>query len=221
MKWADGFRIVCLGLLTGMVTGCGGQSSASDTTTSAGSGVSATHTTRLTVDSPKPTLTMTATPTTIQSGGSAILTWSSTEASTCTGSGAWTGSLPNRGSYSIGSIGKTSAFTISCNGPAGAVTKSVTVNVTASNSASTLTATVTWVPPTTNTDGSPVTPLAHYTVYYGASPEQLSHSVTVTGATSDICEISGLTSGTWYFAVVATAVDGEQSVQSALGSVTL
>jgi hypothetical protein len=40
----------------------------------------------------------------------------------------------------------------------------------------------------------------------------------ITDATATTCEITGLASGTWYFAVAAAAADGTQSAQSNLGS---
>ena len=83
------------------------------------------------------------------------------------------------------------------------------------------TATLTWVAPTTNTDGSPVTPLSGFTIYYGTSASTLTQSVVVSGATTTTYEITGLASGTWYFAVAADAADGTQSAMSSVGSKTI
>ena len=83
------------------------------------------------------------------------------------------------------------------------------------------TATLTWTAPTTNTDGTPVTPLAGYTIYYGTTEGALSQTVAVSGATTLTYEITGLTTGTWYFAVAANAADGTQSAQSTIGSKTI
>jgi hypothetical protein len=63
-----------------------------------------------------------------------------------------------------------------------------------------------------------VTPLSGYTIYYGTSASALTQSVVITGATTSTCEITGLASGTWYFAVAAAAADGTQSALSDLGS---
>ncbi len=88
--------------------------------------------------------------------------------------------------------------------------------------ASTGTATLTWVPPTTNTDGSsPVTPLSGYTLYYGTSASSLTQSVVVSGSTTTSYTITGLASGTWYFAVAADAADGTQSAMSNVASKTI
>jgi hypothetical protein len=82
------------------------------------------------------------------------------------------------------------------------------------------TATLTWAAPTTNTDGSPVTPLSGFTIYYGTSASALTQSVVVSGATTTTYVITGLTSGTWYFGVAADAADGTQSAMSNVGSKT-
>ena len=53
-------------------------------------------------------------------------------------------------------------------------------------------ATLSWVPPTRNTDGSALTRLAGYRIYYGATP-QLGHSVTIANAGLTRYVVSGLT----------------------------
>ncbi len=83
------------------------------------------------------------------------------------------------------------------------------------------TATLTWVAPTTNTDGTPVTPLTGFTIYYGTAQGSLTQSVPVSGAATTTYEITGLASGTWYFAASANAADGTQSTQSNIGSKTI
>jgi hypothetical protein len=83
------------------------------------------------------------------------------------------------------------------------------------------TATLTWTPPTTNTDGTAVTTLTGYTIYYGTAQDALTQSVVVSGATTATYEISGLAPGTWYFAMSADAADGTQSGQSNIGSTTI
>jgi hypothetical protein len=46
----------------------------------------------------------------------------------------------------------------------------------------------------------------------------MTQSVAVTGAGTTSYEITGLTSGTWYFAVAADASNGTESAQSNIGS---
>jgi hypothetical protein len=86
---------------------------------------------------------------------------------------------------------------------------------------STGTAALTWVAPTTNTDGTPVTPLSGYTIYYGTSPSSLTQTMVVSGASTNSYEVTGLAPGTWYFAVAADAADGTQSTMSSVGSKTI
>jgi hypothetical protein len=92
------------------------------------------------------------------------------------------------------------------------------VSVTANNTG---TATLSWVPPTQNTNGTPVTTLMGYHIYYGTTEGALNQSVVVNGAGTTSFEITGLGSGTWYFAVAAIAADGTESAQSNVGSKTL
>jgi Fibronectin type III domain len=90
--------------------------------------------------------------------------------------------------------------------------------VTANNNG---TATLTWTAPKINTDGTPVTTLTGYHIFYGTSPGALTQSIMVSGATTTSYEITGLTSGTWYFSVAADAADGTESAQSNVGSKTI
>lgn len=80
------------------------------------------------------------------------------------------------------------------------------------------TATVSWEPPTTRTDGSTLTDLAGYRVYYGKDQASLTHMVPITdvGQTSQF--IGSLDAGTWYFAVTAIDSEGLESPKSEIGS---
>jgi hypothetical protein len=86
--------------------------------------------------------------------------------------------------------------------------------------AATGSATLTWTAPTTNTNGTAVTPLSGYTLYYGTSASSLTQSVVISGSSTTTYTITGLTAGTWYFAVTADATDGTQSAMSNVGSKT-
>ena len=78
-----------------------------------------------------PTVSLSASPTTVSTGGSSTLSWSSTSASSCTGSGGWSGSEPTGGSASTGALSATTTYTLTCRGPGGSASQSVTVNVSA------------------------------------------------------------------------------------------
>ncbi len=80
---------------------------------------------------PAPTVSLSASPTTVVTGGSSTLTWSSTNATSCTASGAWAGAKALSGSESTGVLTVTSTFTLACTGAGGTASQSVTVTVTA------------------------------------------------------------------------------------------
>jgi hypothetical protein len=82
-------------------------------------------------------------------------------------------------------------------------------------------ATLTWQPPTTNTDGSQLANLAGYKIYWGKTQGNFTNSVTLTnpGLTSYV--VAQLTAGTWYFAATAVNAQGIESVYSNVASKTL
>lgn len=100
-------------------TGAGGSSPA----------VSATVTVT-TAPPPGPTSSISATPASIQAGQSSTLSWSSTNATGCTASGAWTGAKGTTGTEAV-SPTATSIYTVACTGAAGtSPAASTTVAVT-------------------------------------------------------------------------------------------
>jgi hypothetical protein len=72
-------------------------------------------------------------------------------------------------------------------------------------------ATVSWEAPTTNTNGTALTDLAGYRIYYGSSPEHLGHSLKISTIGLQTYVIENLEPGTWYFAVMAVAANGAES----------
>jgi len=82
-------------------------------------------------------------------------------------------------------------------------------------------ATVSWTPPTTNTDGSALTDLASYRVTYGLAADALSQSATISNAGLSSYTVEGLSQGTWYFAVVAVNTAGVESDISNVASKTI
>lgn len=81
--------------------------------------------------------------------------------------------------------------------------------------------TLSWTAPTENTDGTPVANLAGYHVHYGTSPDELTKTITIAGATTTTRIISGLTEGTYYFALVAYTEAGTNCGESNLASQTI
>ena len=80
---------------------------------------------------------------------------------------------------------------------------------------------VSWSAPTANTNGSALTDLAGYRVYYGTSPGSLSQSVDVPTAGAIDYVVQGLKTGTWYFAVTAYTNTGLESTRSSVVSKTI
>jgi hypothetical protein len=79
-----------------------------------------------------PTVTLTANPTTISEkyNKGTTLSWSSTNATSCVASGAWSGPKPLSGSASTGQINATKTYVLTCSGPGGSASASVTVRYT-------------------------------------------------------------------------------------------
>jgi hypothetical protein len=68
-----------------------------------------------------------------------------------------------------------------------------------------------WTPPTQNTDGSPLTDLAEFRVFYGQVSGRYDHNLRTGSPTITGMEIQGLTPGTWYFSVKAVTRGGVES----------
>ena len=73
-------------------------------------------------------------------------------------------------------------------------------------------ATLSWTAPTTYTDGSPLTDLAGYKIYYGPSSGNYIASLDIGNSTS--YTINNLSTGTYYFAVTAYDASGYESTFS-------
>jgi serine protease len=78
---------------------------------------------------PPPTLTFNGQPLNILSGDSTTLTWSSTEATSCTAFGGWTGSRNTAGSEVLAPAQGVHTFMLTCAGQGGSVTRSVQLTV--------------------------------------------------------------------------------------------
>jgi hypothetical protein len=82
-------------------------------------------------------------------------------------------------------------------------------------------ATLSWTAPTQNTDGTPITNLAGYTIYYGTSPGDLTQNIQVADPTATTYVVNNLTAGTYYFAVAAYTTVATQSADSSVASKTI
>ncbi len=92
---------------------------------------------------------------------------------------------------------------------------------TGSTAPVTATASLSWVAPTGNTDGSKLTDLAGYNIYYGTESSALTQTIQVANPAALGYVITGLAKGTtWYFQVTSYSSAGEESSPSAVTSKT-
>jgi hypothetical protein len=83
------------------------------------------------------------------------------------------------------------------------------------------TAALSWTAPTQNTDGTPLTNLAGYHVYFGTDSSNLTQFIDIAGATSVRYVVTGLAPGTYYFAVSAYNELGLEGARSNVVSKTI
>jgi hypothetical protein len=76
-------------------------------------------------------------------------------------------------------------------------------------------ATLSWYPPTERTDGSPLNALKGYRIVYGLRSRMYDYSIELTNPGLTRYVIDGLTTGTWYFAIIAIDAQGLESAPSA------
>lgn len=124
-------------------------------------------------------------------------------ATSCTASGDWTGAKAASGTQTLPAISSSATYNLTCAWPAGT------------------TATMTWTPPTQNTDGSAYTDQNGYVVSYGTSATTLTQSKTIASSTATSDTITGLTAGTWFFGIKARNQAGNLSALSNVASKTL
>jgi len=81
--------------------------------------------------------------------------------------------------------------------------------------------TLSWTPPTQNTDGSPLTNLAGYKIYWGTNQNNLANFATVNNPGLATYVVTSLTPATWYFQTTALNSQGAESSPSNVASKTL
>jgi hypothetical protein len=141
-------------------------------------------------------------------------TWAAFNAST----GALTGTP------AVANEGTTTGITITgSNGSSSASIGpfAIAVNAPPASPPATGSATLSWTAPTENTDGSPLTNLAGFHIYYGTTSGQWTSTITIASATETSYVVTGLAPGTYYFTVVAFNTDEVDSTDSNIGSKTI
>jgi hypothetical protein len=89
----------------------------------------------------------------------------------------------------------------------------ITVNSVGAGSA-----TLSWLPPTENTDGSALTDLAGFKIYWGTTPGVYSSSLTVDNPGLTAYVVDNLVPATYYFVATAVNADGIESAASNVAS---
>jgi hypothetical protein len=132
-----------------------------------------------------------------------VLTWSTSPvASSCSASGAWSGTKFASGSQTLAAITASKSYTLTCAWGNG-------------------TANISWVAPTKNTDGSTLSDLKGFKIVYGQSASSLTMSQSVNDPKATSATVAALGSGTWYFAVRAVNNGGGESSNSSTVSRTI
>jgi hypothetical protein len=159
-----------------------------------------------------PTVQLSASPPGVAPGTATTLTWSTTDATDCTASGAWSGPKGSSGSESTGNLNQDQTYELSCTGPGGTALAMTTVTVRA--------ASLSWEAPTENVDGTPLTNLSGFTVHWGNASRNYTESVTFNDPTK-LDYFVELSPNTYFFAVTALASDGGESAFSGEVSKTI
>jgi Putative Ig domain len=120
---------------------------------------------------------------------------------------------------SVGSYGNV-VISVS-DGKATASLPAFTINVTAAPVPTTGSASLSWTPPTQNTDGTSLTNLAGYRISYGTSASALTQTIQIANPGISTYLIEDLAAGDWYFAVSAYASSGAASANSSVVSKTI
>lgn len=71
--------------------------------------------------------------------------------------------------------------------------------------------TLNWMPPTENTDGTPLTNLSGYDIHYGTSSGNYTQTITVSNPGIATYVVDNLTPGNYYFSVTAVNSQGTES----------
>jgi len=83
------------------------------------------------------------------------------------------------------------------------------------------TASLSWLPPTQNSDGSALLDLGGFIVLYGSSPTELTQTIAINNPSVTRYVVENLTSGTWYFSIQAWNLGGARSESSSPVSKTI
>lgn len=83
------------------------------------------------------------------------------------------------------------------------------------------TATLSWNPPSENIDGSALTDLSGYRIYYGRSENQLTRTIVINNPGLTRYVVENLAASNWHFAMTSVNADGIESRRSPTVSKTI
>lgn len=95
------------------------------------------------------------------------------------------------------------------------------VGVSTSQTGEVGTATISWLAPSENMDGSAITDLAGYNIYYGNSASALTNKITISTTGIQTYVIDNLDPGQWYFTVTAVNSNGVEGIPPDAVEVTI
>ena len=135
-------------------------------------------------------------------GSQVELSWNSINADSCEAGGSWTGARSLSGTFTTPALTADTTFTLTCFAQGDSAVAMVTVDV--------VDKIIRWQAPTENVDGTALTNLAGFNVYWGDGSRDYTGSINLPADARE-WDIS-LSSGTYFLAV--TAVDGQDSESS-------
>ena len=141
----------------------------------------------------------------VEPGSTVILSWN-LSAQSCIASGGWNGERPATGSEQVGPISVQTTYTLTCSSGTGTIIEIANIRVNGSVSLS-------WVPPTHNTDGTELNDLAGYRIYTGEHSRTYEQMLELADPMATDTRIT-LPSGEHHIAMTALDLDGNESAYS-------
>jgi hypothetical protein len=155
------------------------------------------------VTPPEPSITFSTSQDGLLNGERAALSWTTTNADSCTADGSWSGDRAINGSTQVGPIDAGSTFSLTCSGQGGSALAMLKIDYIGMVQ-------LNWVAPSENVDGSPLTDLTGYRIYYGQSSREYDTTILATEATATSQSFQAR-SGEYFVSMTAVDVDGNES----------
>lgn len=164
---------------------------------------------------PAPRLNLTADDLILDANASTTIRWTTSNADTCSADGGWSARTNPNSQQFISTIPRTSSYSMTCVGTGGSVTETVTITV---NQITSGTVEISWEAPTTSEDGSALTDMAGYTIYYGTNQNNLNQIININNAGTTSYVFNNLTAATYYFSITAKDNSNNESARSNIAS---